>query len=96
MKLTTIPDLAILMIYTGLWGLSLDYDTQSHEGLHEPRTLADEPHLLEENTFCEETVAQDANGGDLDLWWVTNLSEERKTFYLIATLLDPEDEYLRT
>jgi hypothetical protein len=26
---------------------------------------------------------------DLELRWVTNLSEERKRFYLIATLLDP-------
>ena len=29
----------------------------------ELRTLADEPNLLEENTFYEETVAQDASGG---------------------------------
>ncbi len=26
---------------------------------------------------------------DLELRWVTNLSEERKRFYLIATLLEP-------
>ena len=26
---------------------------------------------------------------DLELRWVTNLSEERKRFYLIATLIDP-------
>jgi hypothetical protein len=29
---------------------------------------------------------------DLDLRWVTNLSEERKRFYLITTLLDPRTE----
>ena len=31
---------------------------------------------------------------DLELRWVTNLSEERKRFYLIATLLDPRTKLL--
>ena len=31
---------------------------------------------------------------DLELRWVTNLSEERKRFYLIATLLDPHTKLL--
>ncbi len=31
---------------------------------------------------------------DLELRWVTNLSEERKRFYLIATLLDPRTKML--
>ena len=30
----------------------------------------------------------------LELRWVTNLSEERKRFYLIATLLDPHTKIL--
>jgi hypothetical protein len=31
---------------------------------------------------------------DLELKWVTNLSEERKRFYLIATLLDPRTKMM--
>ena len=31
---------------------------------------------------------------DLELRWVTNLSEERKRFYLITTLLDPRTKLL--
>jgi hypothetical protein len=31
---------------------------------------------------------------DLELRWVTNLSEERKRFYLIATLLDPHTKMM--
>ena len=31
---------------------------------------------------------------DLELRWVTNLSEERKRFYLIATLLDPRTKLM--
>ena len=31
---------------------------------------------------------------DLELRWVTNLSEERKRFYLIASLLDPRTKML--
>jgi len=31
---------------------------------------------------------------DLELRWVTNLSEERKRFYLIGTLLDPRTKML--
>jgi hypothetical protein len=34
------------------------------------------------------------SGEDLELRWVTNLSEERKRFYLIATLLDPRTKML--
>ncbi len=32
--------------------------------------------------------------GGLELRWVTNLSEDRKRFYLIATLLDPRTKML--
>jgi hypothetical protein len=34
------------------------------------------------------------NREDLELRWVTNLSEERKRFYLIATLLDPHTKMI--
>jgi hypothetical protein len=54
-----------------------------------------------ENTADDIQEARDDNGGDdarvredLELRWVTNLSEERKRFYLIATLLDPRTKVL--